>query len=284
MSRFSSFTRIDLPYRTINEVPLEATILTPVSISTSTKVPDKKCPVMVYWHGGGFVVGHRMYEPWFTQWLLDLALDHEAIVITADYRLLPESNGTDVFSDVAHFWKWVQKDLPRYMEQKNLPQPDICNVLCCGESSGGYISVYSGLHLDSMLQDSSGDEKAGERVKIRAVISISAPLDDTEPEYKVPRPRVFMGRRPPPPRQALAKIREYIKRIPHGSIRTGCEPTADMWELFLCMAQQNFLPRLLGLRAAEGKPALEGIMETLGRSDMPMVPVWVLHGSDDTMV
>lgn len=290
MSRVAPFTRIDLPYRIITGVFLEATILIPVSISTSPRTHDKKHPVMVRWHGGGFVVGHRMYEPWFAQWLLDLALDHEAIIITPDYRLLPESNGSDIFSDVAHFWRWIQKDLPQYMEQKSLPRPDVSNVLCCGESSGGFISVYCALHLDSMLQQddllgSSSVENVKEQVRIRAVISISAPLDATAPEYKVPRPRVFMGRSPPPPRQALAKIRAYIKGIPQGSIRTGCEPTPDMWELLLCIAQQALLPRLFGMGAGEkGRPTLESIMETLDRRDKKMVPVWIVHGTNDTMV
>ncbi|KAK2048032.1 alpha/beta-hydrolase [Colletotrichum somersetense] len=295
MSRFAPFTCIDFPYRIIDGVPLEATIMIPSSIPIPATNPDKKYPVMVYWHGGGFVVGHRLYEPWFTQWLLDLALANEAIIITADYRLLPEANGSDVISDVAHLWRWLQRDLPRHVERDNLPRLDIGNILCCGESSGGFISVYCGLHLDAMLapqpdsgdEDSDGDTQSGpvEGVKIRAVISIAAPLDDTDPVYKVPRPRVFMGTRPPPPRQALAKIRGYLKNITPGSIRTGSEPTADMWELFLCLAQQNYMPRLFGLRGGQdGRPAVEGFMETLGKGDKTMAPVWVVHGGDDTMV
>ncbi|KAL4894559.1 Alpha/Beta hydrolase protein [Aspergillus ambiguus] len=243
---------------------------------------------MVRWHGGGFVVGHRMYEPWFAQWLLDLALDNEAIVITPDYRLLPESSGSEILSDVVHFWGWAQTTLSHYMAQNSLPRPDMGNVLCCGESSGGFISVYCAFHLNSMLQaylPSAGDDKMIERqqVRIKAVISISAPLDATAPEYKVPRPRVFMGRSPPPPRQALAKIRGYIKGIPRGSIRTGCEPTSDMWELLLCIAQQALLPRLFGIGVGADRPTLESIMETLENNDREMVPIWIVHGMDDTM-
>ncbi|KAL4977325.1 Alpha/Beta hydrolase protein [Aspergillus desertorum] len=288
MSRFSPFTRIDLPYRIINSIPLEATVLVPKSILHSSGRHDKKHPVMVRWHGGGFVVGHRMYEPWFAQWLLDLALDHEAIIVTPDYRLLPESNGSDILSDVAHFWEWMQS-LPQCMEQRALPRPDINNVLCCGESSGGFISVYCALRSDTMLPlqgrvlETAGAKGVEEQVRIRAVISISAPLDATAPEYKVPRPRIFMGRSPPPPREALRNIRAYINAIPRGAIRTGCEPTSDMWELLLCIAQQAFLPRLFGIRAGEGKPAIEGIMDMLDNSGHIMVPVWIVHGTNDTM-
>ncbi|KAL4939384.1 Alpha/Beta hydrolase protein [Aspergillus oleicola] len=285
MSRISPFTRIDLPYRTLNDVPLKATILIPKTLSAQ----HRKHPVMIRWHGGGFVVGHRMYEPWFAQWLLDMALEREAIIVTPDYRLLPESNGSDILSDVAHFWSWMQRTLPLYMEQNSLPRVDITNILCCGESSGGFISVYCALHLSSMLRLQAdvrdrGNQETGETMlKIRAVISISAPLDATAPEYKVPRPRVFMGQRPPPPREAVAKIRAYIKGIPEGSIRTGCEPTSEMWELLLCVAQQAYLPRLFGTGAGKNRSTLEGLMETLKRGGHRMVPIWIVHGTNDTM-
>ncbi|KAL4900999.1 hypothetical protein BDW74DRAFT_89610 [Aspergillus multicolor] len=121
-------------------------------------------------------------------------------------------------------------------------------------------------------------------MEIRAVISISAPLDATAPEYKVPRPRIFMGRRPPPPKEALGRIRAYMKNIPRGSIRTGCEPTSDMWELLLCIAQQALLPRLFGKRSSEGKPVIEGLMDTLDKGGCNMAPVWIVHGTNDTMV
>lgn len=289
LSRLAPFTRIDLPFRFIEGVPLEATVLIPKTILYSPGGYGKKHPVMVRWHGGGFIVGHRMYEPWFAQWLLDFALDHEAIIITPDYRLLPESNGADILSDVAHFWRWI-RTLPRYMEHNALPRLDLSNILCCGESSGGFISVYCALHLDSMLQQpgdplsSDSKEKPEQNVQIKAVISISAPLDATAPEYKIPRPRVFMGRSPPPPREALGKIRAYIKGMPRGSIRTGCEPTSDMWELLLCIAQQAHLPRLLGVGAGGGKPISEGIIETLDKGGHKMAPIWVVHGINDTMV
>lgn len=289
MSRFAPFKRIDVPYRIINGVPLEATILIPLRIFNSPSARLRKHSVMVRWHGGGFIVGHRMYEPWFAQWLLDLALDQEAIIISPDYRLMPESSGKEILSDVAHFWRWMQKDLLQYMVQNNLPRPDVTSVLCCGESSGGFISVYCALHLNTMLQQSdiqtlTNDQTLEGQVAIRAVISISAPLDATAPEYKIPRPRVFMGRRPPAPRQALAKIRAYIRGIPPGSIRTGCEPTSDMWELLLCIAQQALLPRLFGTGGGSGTSSLESLMETLEKGDREMVPVWIVHGENDTMV
>ena len=202
MTRFHPFTRTDLPYRTLNNIPLKATVLTPLHLTTSTPAQGKKHPLIVRWHGGGFIVGHRMYEPWFAQWLLDLALDHEAILISPDYRLLPESNGAEILDDVAYFWRWAEKELPRQFAQRGLPGVDIGNILCCGESSGGFISVYCALSLTSMLQrqqqqdDDNDDEvlpsktsTSDAKLRISAVISISAPLDATCLLYTSPSPR-----------------------------------------------------------------------------------------------
>ena len=42
MSRFAPFTRLDVPYRFINDIPLEATILVPKSLSNTNA---KRYPV-----------------------------------------------------------------------------------------------------------------------------------------------------------------------------------------------------------------------------------------------
>ncbi|POS71319.1 hypothetical protein DHEL01_v210286 [Diaporthe helianthi] len=58
-----------------------------------------------------------------------------------------------------------------------------------------------------------------------------------------------------------------------------------MWELLLCIAQQAYLPRLFGAGTGGeyGTPTLEGLMETLDKGDKTMAPVWVVHGTNDTM-
>ena len=116
MSRFAPFQRFDVPYCTVNNIPLEATILIPHTIASKSPSNPEKHPVMIRWHGGGFITGHRMYEPWFARWLLELALRNGAIVISLDYRLIPESTGADVLDDVRSFWRWLQMELPALAE------------------------------------------------------------------------------------------------------------------------------------------------------------------------
>ena len=61
-SKFDLFDKVDLTFNYVNDHPLEATILIPQILQSK---PQADYPVLVNWHGGGFVVGHRMYEGWF---------------------------------------------------------------------------------------------------------------------------------------------------------------------------------------------------------------------------
>jgi len=92
-----------------------------------------------------------MYEPRFARWLLELELRNDAIVISPDYRLVPEATGADVLNDVRSFWRWLQADLPGLAEARRWTRPDLVRILCCGESSGGLLSVYCALQLPTLL-------------------------------------------------------------------------------------------------------------------------------------
>ncbi|KAH7002676.1 Alpha/Beta hydrolase protein [Ilyonectria destructans] len=299
MSRFDPFTLVDLPYRVVQNQALEATLFIPTRL-VSRSHRRHECPVMVYFHGGGFVLGHRRYEPWFAQWLLDLALAHDAIIIRPDYRLLPESSAADILSDVDHFWRWMQRDLPSIAEEEASWgfSPDLSRILCCGESSGGCLAMYSGLELSSILSNRAvpgQDAGAGghPRAVIQAVITTYAPLDPDVPELKIPRPRTIMGMRPPPPRTAEALIRKYMQRFQlSGSIRVNQEPTPEMWELFLSMAQQCYFTRLL--KGKEGASKIFSMVDRVaakaaelskeaGMGQNRIVPAWIIHGTEDTL-
>lgn len=195
--------------------------------------------------------------------LLEFALSKNAIIISPDYRLMPEANGIDIMSDVECFWTWLHGTLPS-ISQSWHSRPDLSKIACCGESAGGYLSVQSAL----MFPHSN----------IKVMISIAGPLNADVPHFKVPRPRTLMGSRPPPPRQAEATIRDYLKNMKPGAIRTGCEPS-EMWELAMCVFQQAYLPRFFGVK---GNPVLD-LMATLDRVKT-MPPIWVIHGEQDTMV
>ncbi|PYI33454.1 alpha/beta-hydrolase [Aspergillus indologenus CBS 114.80] len=282
MSRFDPFTPVDLCYHMVDNHALEATLFIPTHLASRPR-----CSVLVHFHGGGFLMGHRRYEPWFAQWFLDLARAHEAIIIRPDYRLLPESSVGDILQDIDQFWRWMQRDLPSIMAHK-YPElgvlPDLSRVLCCGESSGGCLAVYSALELDSILP--TGEKAGCPKVTIQAAISTYAPLDPDVPKLRIPRPRTFMGIRPPPPRQAETIIKKYMQTCSQhlGAIRSRQEPTPEMWEVFLCMVQQCYFTRLLKRTdgGTHGVNMVERMMAK-AKEQQATVPTWIIHGRNDTL-
>src|SRR5256885_5093150 len=162
-SKFDSFDRLDLAFASVDGHKLEATVLTPKKLQEKA---NGIYPVLVYWHGGGFVVGHRMYEPWWSNWqvtstaaftiyehmtelnlesrLIELALSQGAIIISPDYRLLPEANGADTLNDVESFWDWLHSILPSIAKSWHA-RPDLTKIACCGQSCGGRLATQSAL-------------------------------------------------------------------------------------------------------------------------------------------
>ncbi|KAA8648031.1 alpha/beta hydrolase [Aspergillus tanneri] len=162
-------------------------------------------PVLVY-HGGGFV-GDRLYEPWWSDWLLELALAQSAMIVAPDYRLLPEATGADIMDDMDAFWTWFLRNT--------------------APSAGGTIASHSALERPDAA--------------VKAVVSLYGPLYGNVPGLKMSRPRKILGSMPPPPRQAEANnIRSYIQRT-KVAVRTHGD-VLEMWGLFACILQQGRLP------------------------------------------
>lgn len=85
------------------------------------------------------VGGSSLYPPWFTDWVLELALRHGAAVISPNYRLLPESDGADILQDIDDFWAWLKSSKADSTLQENgcgSLSIDTSRVLVTGESAG----------------------------------------------------------------------------------------------------------------------------------------------------
>jgi len=60
-------------------------------------------PVILWLHGGGLFFGDRS-DVSFPQWLARASREKGWTVVSADYRLLPESTIDDVLSDIKDAW------------------------------------------------------------------------------------------------------------------------------------------------------------------------------------
>lgn len=73
---------------------------------------------------------------------------------------------------------------------------------------------------------------------------MGGPINKDMPQFRIPGPRVIMGKRPPPAGKAEKVIRAYLKNIKPNTVRTHGD-VVEMWEFLTCVLQQAYLPRWL---------------------------------------
>jgi len=88
-----------------------------------------------------------MFPDFVPDWALNYCIQSNAIWVTPDYRLMPESTGLEILEDLDDFWSWVDKGLGGYLEsvgRGGLVEGGGKNrVLVYGESAGGYLAIQS---------------------------------------------------------------------------------------------------------------------------------------------
>lgn len=134
----------DFKYKSVNGHDIIATIYLPES--------NSKTPVLIYFHGGGFMFGNR--NQGLEELIRDKLLSNNIAVVSADYRLAPETKLDRILEDVRDVITWI-KD-----KGKDSFNIDTNKIAVAGGSAGGYLALSSGFE-PSHAPD--------------AIISISAP-------------------------------------------------------------------------------------------------------------
>ena len=128
---------IETRYKIVSDHEIKAAVL----ISKDLK-PGLR-PVIINVHGGFFSTAHSLFAPFLAPWALKLALDHDAIIVSADYRLLPTQNGiADQLADLEDFWQWFRDTLPSVLKHNAAGfEIDYKRALLMGGSAGGYYAA-----------------------------------------------------------------------------------------------------------------------------------------------
>jgi acetyl esterase/lipase len=117
---------------------------------------EHKHPVCVYFHGGGFIFGNR--DAGLPDALRDKLLAHDYAIVSADYRLAPETKLTGITADVRDVVKWIRENGAKQF------QIDENEIAVSGGSAGGYLAITTGYNVDPPVE---------------AIIAISAPTGFT---------------------------------------------------------------------------------------------------------
>jgi acetyl esterase/lipase len=256
-SQLDPFFVQDITYKTVNNTPIQASVLWAKDLKI-----EEPHPLFIRWHGGYLITGARLSTSQFRQWNLDLARKHSAVIITADHRLLPESNGLEVLEDVADLWLWVKSSLPSILSSHGI-KIDLNNIAVAGESAGGYLSIQCALlHPD---------------LKIRAVISAYPVLDVTDRFFTEAYDKPIRGW-PPLPQSV---VEDHLKAIKPGRIVPGdYKDPLERLPLAIATLQHG---RYLEFLGSDPKLMPIEVLKTL-QADHYLPFLFVFHGLQDSAV
>ncbi|KAG4428943.1 hypothetical protein IFR05_015576 [Cadophora sp. M221] len=254
--KFANFNITTTPYKIVNEQEISLYIAIPKGVHTG------KRPVLIHFHGGYLVGGHAIYPDWAAPWSLDYATLHSAIRISPNYRLLPESNGLDILSDIRDLWTWVENDLPAYLKRIGSDiTPDYERVATYGESAGGYLAIQSGL----MRRD-----------LIKAVVAAYPMTYLDRSWYSVASTDKSPFGAPQIPRAVLD---QHLAAMEPGKIVTGKFPPARM-DIALPIVQGGLFPQIMG--TDESFYPGRTVEKMKGNEKVPFL--FLMHGTEDTAV
>ncbi|KAJ7599602.1 Alpha/Beta hydrolase protein [Mycena floridula] len=240
--KFSPFNISTATYKVIHDHEICADVLIPKSLSPSL------CPLIIHIHGGGYIRGSRLFADWFPSWLLEYALAHSAIIVTADYRLLPEGNGKNIFEDMEDLFVWLNDEdgLPRFLPPGF--SVDLTKILLAGESAGGHIAIRAAMSQPS----------------VRAVIACYPGLMFPATKLK----ERAKGER--------SLVDEYLETMAPNAVVSAVDPPAR-FDLSMAIRGGNWFAELFG-KDPELFP-----WDMLERVSS-ITPLFILHGTEDSVV
>ncbi|KAF2090553.1 alpha/beta-hydrolase [Saccharata proteae CBS 121410] len=249
---FAGFDIHDATYKRVNDQPIDLSILVPKQIQPGPR------PVLVKFHGGGLVTGSRLYKDWFHTWILQYATRHSAIIVTPDYRLLPESKGLDILEDIQDFWRWTEHQLPRFLGSFNL-EADLKHILATGDSAGGWLAAQSAFERPDL---------------VKATIGQYPMLDLRAPHYTQAYEKHPCGA----PMLDNLIVDNAIRAVKPGRICTSAEPP-ERSDIVFSAFQHGRFGELLGQdRRLYPMERLEDM------KGFKMPPMLIIHGSEDSAV
>ncbi|KAH8817248.1 Alpha/Beta hydrolase protein [Xylogone sp. PMI_703] len=250
--KYAKFNILEVTYKVFNNQNINAYIFVPKDISPG------KHPILAKFHGGFFFTGSSIFPDWFAQWTLDLCLAQSAIIVAADYRLLPESSGQDILDDVSDFWAWIlQGGLQTHLTKHNRTlEADLTKIAIHGESAGGRLAILSPFNIVPPGT-------------VRAVVA-TYPYIGTSP-----RPSKPILDTPDIPVEVLES---HLKAMKPGKIVTSAFPPSRM-DIAVSMAQQGRLVEFLG---SDEKLYPLKLVEYIDEQRVP--PMVLMHGTGDTAV
>jgi acetyl esterase/lipase len=120
-------------------------------------------PVLVYFHGGGWVKGERPHS--YTSFRSFLAMGFS--VVSVDYRLAPAAPAPAAVQDARCSLAWIKENAAKY-------NFDVDHVVVYGTSAGGHLALMSGMMPGSASVDLP---QCADLPKVAAILDFYGPAD-----------------------------------------------------------------------------------------------------------
>lgn len=185
---------------------------------------------------------------------LELAENHNAVIISPSYRLMPEANGADILDDLKDFWAWVHKDLVSLVKSKwSHITINLDKIAVWGESAGGYLSLQSAFLFPE--------------ANIKAVMPQYCCMYTDLVEYQ-------NGAVDDP--EARALLDKFVAVLKPGSIRVS-SPFPENLNLVLAI---NKTRRHLEFFGSDERLSLGHALQVAEK----IPPIWVMQGTEDRLM
>lgn len=135
----------------------------------SPPAPSARAPVLVFFHGGAWVVGDKILISRFARMLAERGV----VVACANYRLFPEAEFPDFVEDGALAVRWMKREAARF-------GGDPRSVYLGGHSAGAHLAAL--LALDPRYLGEGG------RSGIKGLIGLAGPYDFYPSEVRLVKP------------------------------------------------------------------------------------------------
>ncbi|KAE8816756.1 putative carboxylesterase 12 [Hordeum vulgare] len=123
--------------------------------------PGKKLPVVVFFHGGAFMI-HTAASPLYHKYAASLAAAAPAVVVSVDYRLAPEHPVPAAYEDVFAALKAVVSSCrPGGTEPWLAAHGDASRVVLAGDSAGANMAHRTAVRLRKERIEGYGDKVSG---------------------------------------------------------------------------------------------------------------------------
>ncbi|KAG2172808.1 hypothetical protein INT43_000155 [Umbelopsis isabellina] len=119
-----------ITFKTVDNVDILADVFTPPGHS-----PSKQYSAVLYLHGGGMVLGDRSMMP---ELEISALVSQNWVVVSSDYRLVPESTFSQGFEDVLGAFHWMQTE---GKQQYGINENEIAIM---GSSAGARLALIAG--------------------------------------------------------------------------------------------------------------------------------------------